>query len=66
MLKLRKDNANKNKKLVKRLKCKDWKLDVEVEYTERDTPHQKSLAEQGFTFILSKTRALLNKANVPQ
>ena len=38
VLKLGQNNAVKNKKLVKRLKCKDWKLDVEVECTARDTP----------------------------
>ncbi len=32
----------------------------------RDTPQQNSLAEQGFAFISSKTRAALNAANIPQ
>ena len=38
VLKLRRDNVGKNKKLFKGLKSKDWKLDVEVEYLARDTP----------------------------
>ena len=33
---------------------------------ERDTPQPNSLAEQGFTFISSKTRTALNAANIPQ
>ncbi len=37
-----------------------------MEYTVRDTPQQNLLAEQGFTFISSKTRATLNAANIPQ
>ena len=66
MLKLQQDNAGENKKLAQHLKSKDCKLDVRVEYMAWDTPQQNSLAEQGFTFISSKTRAALNTANIPQ
>ncbi len=57
---------DENKKLVKCLKYKDWKLNVKVEHRPRDTPKKNSLVEQGFAFMLSKTRAVLNAANVPQ
>ena len=66
VLKIWQYNADKNKKLVKCLKYKDWKLDVEVDYMARDTPQQNSLTEQGFIFIFSKIRATLNAANVSQ
>ena len=56
----------KIKKLGKCIKCNDWKLDVEMEYMARDTPQKNSLEEEGFAFILLKTRAILNAANVPQ
>ncbi len=65
VLKLRQDNAGENKKLVQQLKSKDWKMDVQVEYTARDTLQQNSLEEQGFTFISSKTSAALNTASIP-
>ncbi len=44
VLKLRQDNAGENKKLVKCLKSKDWKLDIQVECRAQDTPQQNSLA----------------------
>ena len=66
MLKIKQDNAGKNKKLVKCLKSKDWKLDIQVEYMARNTPQQNSLEEQEFTFISPKTRATLNTANITQ
>ncbi len=40
VLKLWQDNASKQKELVKRLKRKDWKLDVEGDFMARDTPQQ--------------------------
>ena len=44
----------------------DWKLDVVIEYTARDTPQQNSLAEQAFVDIAKKTHALMNAANIPK
>ena len=39
---LRMDNAGENKLLANRMKCLEWDLGVEIEYTARDTPQQNS------------------------
>jgi hypothetical protein len=43
----------------------DWKLEIKLEYTARNTPQQNHLAEQGFAHIAKLGRALMNHANVP-
>ena len=40
-------------------------MNIEFEYTARDTPQQNSPVETGFAHILNKARALLIDANVP-
>jgi hypothetical protein len=45
---LRMDNAGENKSLADRMKHKDWKLPIVVEWTARDTPQQNSPVEVGF------------------
>jgi hypothetical protein len=63
---LRLDNAGENKKLQERSDSSDWKLNIEFEYTARDTPQQNHLAELGFAIIANRGRALMHKANIPE
>jgi len=59
------DNAGENQLLEKRCKSKDWKLNINFEYTARNTPQQNHLAELGLAIIAKRGRALLHYANVP-
>ena len=63
--KLRMDNAGVNIALEKRLKSESWKNPVEIEYTARDTPQRKSLAEVAFYALANKARAAMHHANLP-
>ena len=63
---LQQDNAGENKALHDQMTSVDWKLDVVVEYTERDTLQKNALAEQAFVDIARKTCALMNAANIPK
>ena len=40
-------------------------MDVDFEYTGKETPQQNSLAETTFTTIVERSRAALNAANIP-
>jgi hypothetical protein len=51
--------------LGKRCKSKDWKFDINFEFTARATPPHNHLVELGFDVIRNKGRALLIRANVP-
>jgi hypothetical protein len=62
---LRLDDAGENKKLQKRVQSKDWKLDIEFEYTARNTPQQNHRAELGFAVLANRGRTLIYRANVP-
>ena len=59
------DNAGENKQLEKRAASADWKLDIDFEYTARDTPQQNHLAEIALAVITNRGRALMHRANVP-
>jgi hypothetical protein len=48
---IRVDNAGENKLLQQRAKSKDWKLNIQFEYTARDTPQQNHLAELALATI---------------
>jgi hypothetical protein len=63
---LRLDNAGENKLLADRLKHKDWKLPITIEWTARDTPQQNSPVEVGFATLSGRARAMLQDANVPK
>ena len=63
--KVRCDNAGENKLLEKRAASSDWKLNIEFEYTARDTPQQNHLAEIALAVIANRGRALMHSANVP-
>ena len=62
---IRQDNAGMNKKLVTLAHSQEWKLATTFENT-RKTLQQNSLAENAFTAIASKTRALMNAAQIPK
>jgi hypothetical protein len=55
---IRQDNAGENKKFVTLAHLQEWKLATTFENTARKTPQQNSLAENAFTVIASKTRAV--------
>ena len=64
--KIRCDNAGENVSLENRCKSAAWKLDVEFEYTARDTPQQNSMVEVGFATLGNRGRAMMIAANVPE
>jgi hypothetical protein len=63
---IRQDNAGENKKLVTLAHLQEWKLATTFENTARKTPQQNSLAENAFTAIALKTRAVMNAAQIPK
>jgi hypothetical protein len=63
---IRQDNAGENKKLVTLAHSQEWKLATTFENTACKTPQQNSLAENAFTVITSKTRAVMNAAQIPK
>ncbi len=63
---IRQDNADENKKLVTLAHSKEWKLETMFENTAFKTPQQNSYAELAFTLIASKTRAVMNAAQIPK
>jgi hypothetical protein len=60
------DNAGKNVDLAARLKHKDWKLPIKVEWTARDIPQQNSPVEAGVSTLGGRARSMLQDANVPE
>ena len=62
---IRCDNAGENKDLEETFNGEKWKLNINFEYTARDTPQQNSLVETGFYIVLNKGRAMLIDSNVP-
>lgn len=62
---IRCDNAGENRTLENRANGVDWKLNIQFEYTPRDTPQHNHLAELAFASIANKGRALMSAANIP-
>ena len=62
---IRCDNAGENKNLEKACKAKEWQIPVKFEYTARSTPQQNSIVEKKFDTLASRTRSVLNAANIP-
>ena len=52
-------------KLESRAKSKYWKLNLEFEYTGRDTPQRNHMAEVAFATIGVRGREMMHYANVP-
>ena len=63
---MRMDNAGENQKLEKRMNSKDWKLNIEPEYTARQTPQQNHLAELAIATMKNRSRAMMIAANIPK
>jgi len=51
---VRLDNAGENVKLQKVSDSKDYKLNLQFEFTARDTPQQNHLSELGFTVLANR------------
>jgi hypothetical protein len=62
---LRMDNAGEHVLLKQRCESKDWKFNVDYEFSARDAPQQNSLAEVGFATCANRGRAMMARANVP-
>ena len=58
------DNGGENLKLEKRCNGVEWKLNVNFEYTAKDTPQQNSLVEVGFTTIGNRGKAMMIATNI--
>ena len=63
---IRLDNAGENKKLAQRTESSAWKFNITYEFTGRDTPQRKHLAELGFAAIYNEGRAMMVHANFPK
>ena len=62
---VRLDNAGENILLQSRSQSADWKLNLNFEFTARNTPQQNSLAEVAISTIAMRGRAMMHRANVP-
>jgi hypothetical protein len=62
---IRCDNAGENKTLQKRANSATWKLNIEFEFTPRDTPQHNHLAELALASIANKGRTLMSAAHIP-
>ena len=62
---MRLDNAGENILLQSRSQSADWKLNLNFEFTARNTPQQNSLAEVAIATIAMRGRAMMHRANVP-
>ena len=61
---IRCDNAGENKAL--QALCEAESLGVKFEYTATGTPQHNGVVERMFPTVLSRTRAILNKAGLTQ
>ena len=59
------DNAGENRTLQIRSDSKDWKMNINFEFTARNTPQQNSKVEVRIATIVAKGRAMMHRANVP-
>jgi hypothetical protein len=62
---VRMDNAGENLLLEKRAQSRHWKMNINFEYTGRDTLQHNSLAETGFPALMARSRAMMWAANIP-
>jgi hypothetical protein len=51
--------------LAARIRYRDWKLPIIVEWTARDTLQQNSPSEVGFATIAGRARFMFQDANIP-
>jgi hypothetical protein len=63
---IRLDNAGENIKLQKISDSKDHQMNIQFEFTARNTPQQNHLSELGFTVLINRGRAMMHRANIPK
>ncbi len=63
---IQQDNARKNKMLVTLAHLQDWKLETIFENTACKTPQQNSYVKLAFMVIATKTRVVMNAAQIPK
>ena len=63
---IRLDDAGENLALQARAHSEAWKLNIEFEFTGRDTPQRNHLAELGFAVLANRGRAIMVRAHVPK
>ena len=59
------DSGGENVNIESRAKRKDWNLNLEFEYTGKDTLQRNHMAELGLATIGGRGREMMHYANVP-
>ena len=62
---IRLESSGENKNLQEQAERKDWKMNIDFDYTARDKPQQNYLAELGLLVLANKWRAMMYRENVP-
>lgn len=62
---VRMDNDGENVKLKERCDGAQWKLNINFEFTARDTPQQNRYVEVGLLTIANRGRSMMIAANIP-
>ena len=60
------DNSGENIKLQETCSNKEWKLNVNFEFTSRETPQQNSIVEVGFATLLKRGLSIMIASKVPK
>ena len=63
---VRLDNAGENKTLQKRAQSSDWKMNIDFQFTARNSPQMNSKAEVRIATVSSQGRAMMHRANMPK
>src|SRR5688572_23824184 len=58
------DYVGGNESLQKKIEIAEWKLEMLIEYTAKDSPQQNYLAE--IAYIFNRAIAMMNGANLPR
>jgi hypothetical protein len=59
------DNAGENKKLAARCASSDWKFDITIEWTPRDTPQMNGVVEIAIYNMHDRGHAMMHRARIP-
>ena len=60
------DDGGENFRLKARANSVDWKLNLDFEFTPRNTPQHNHMAELAFYTVACKARAMMIAANIPK
>ena len=63
---IRCDNNRENKSLKEKHDSSAWKLQVQFEFTARDTPKQSHLADLDFRILTIRERTMMYAASLPE